>query len=158
MPWLVCWVVSGFLRLNDLKDEKGNIQKWKEKAKWSFKKTGIHAIAWTTQSRARSEEAAMRPHDWRGCAPQVEHPRRGRVTDATAWQRKAPNDVTAWPTRTRDRGYAPEIAENAHSEFWSPFWPKSKSRRHRPEVMKWGNASIQRESPLLVSFHDLDLV
>ncbi|KAL4329884.1 hypothetical protein AHAS_Ahas13G0344700 [Arachis hypogaea] len=50
-------------RQNDLKDGKGNVQKWKESVKWSFEETGIHAIAWTTRSRARSEEAGTRPHD-----------------------------------------------------------------------------------------------
>ena len=80
------------------------------------------------------------------------------MTDATAWQEKAPNDATAWPTRTRDRGHAPEITEYAPSEFWSPFWPRSMYRQHRPEVIKCGNASIQRELAYFSPFNDLDLV
>ena len=130
--------------------EKETYKNGRRKQNGALKETDIHAIAWMTRSRAKHESAATRPHDWRDRAPLAECTWRGRMTDATAWQGKAPNDATAWPTRTRDRGHAPEIAENAHSEFWSPFWPKSKSRRHRPEVMKWGNASIQRE---LANFH-----
>ena len=104
-------------------------------------RNGSDTTAWLTRSRALSKRHTTRTHDWSD-----------RVI------RRTPNDTTAWPTRTRDRGHAPEIAENAHSKFWSPFWPKSKSRRHRPEVMKWGNASIQRELANLVTSDDLDLV
>ena len=158
MPWLVCWVVSDLLRQEWLKGWKGNIQKWKESIKWSFwrnwqprdrmgdadayqARINSDAAAWLTRPCALSRTHMTRSHDWR---------------DRVA--RKAPNDATAWPTWTRDRHHAPEITENAPSNFWSPFWPKSKSRRHRPEVMKWGNTSIQRELANLVTSHDLDLV
>ena len=59
--------------------------------------------------------------------------------------RRTPDNTTAWPTQTRDRGHVSEFTEYAPSDFWSPFWPRSKHRQHRLDVIKWRNASIQGE-------------
>ena len=104
-------------------------------------RNGSDATARLTRSRALRETHMTRTHDW---------------SDRVA--RKTPIDATAWPTRTRDRGHAPEITEYAPSEFWSPFWPRSKYRQHRPEVIKCGNASIQRELVYFSPFNDIELV
>ena len=96
--------------------------------------------------------ASTRSHGRRRRMPSANQQRRGCMTDATAWQEKLRM------TRPRDRGHTPKIAENAPCDFWSPFWPKSKSRRHRLEIIKCGNASIQGGPGILVTFHDLGLV
>ena len=149
MPWLVCWVVSDLLRQEWLKGWKRKHTKIEGKHKTEFLKklasTRSHGRrgrmpsanqqqcgTWLTRPRALSKTHMTWPHDWRN-----------RVT------RKAANDATAWPSRTRDRGHVTKIAENAPSDFWSPFRPNSMSRRHRPEVMKWGNASIHGEATLV---------
>ena len=104
MSWLVCWVVSDFLRQNDLKDGKGNIHKWKESTKRSFcriwhprdrmddaiacqARINSDAAAWLTRPRALSRTHMTQSHDWRDRVARKCSEWRDRVTHADAWQR-----------------------------------------------------------------------
>ncbi|QHN84685.1 Replication factor-A carboxy-terminal domain protein [Arachis hypogaea] len=48
--------LEGFIGQEWLRGQKGNMQKWKERTKWSFEENGGDAHAWTTRTRTRDKE------------------------------------------------------------------------------------------------------